>query len=463
MGNTIVEKVIASHTDGDLLSPGDRVDLTVDRIFCYGRTLPGILNALEKKGNGALCDPLRVVVALDQSISADPDVACAEASCFVRARALGVRDLYSPGRGGVPSVVFLDAGFARPGGLVAVADRHSLSFGAAGAAAFIPGSGDPCAVRCEEDAMAETLRTGTINVCVPATVRVNLEGRTARWVTGQDIGLHLLSLLDGGTIRGRALEIGGEVAAAFSMTDRFELAEILASSDVSHVFMDSDEKTRVHMLACCESDFPLVTTDGDAVYEKTIDVDCGGILPQVMGGWGRSVDLVEAKDQSVHRVVIGGCGGGRIDNLRTVAHFLRDYMVNPAVTLVVIPASQRVFLHAMEEGLIQIIIRAGGQIGVPSCRFGGTAANLALAAGEHCLATGLCPTEFGSCAAGVDPGSADLGGIAGDPGPEGPQKGAGRISFCNPAIAVVAAIMGRIQSPLDLARKVNRMSTGMTR
>jgi len=229
------------------------------------------------------------------------------------------------------------------------------------------------------------------------------------------------------------------------------------------VLIDGDEKTRVFVKSRCDKGFPLLTSDRDAFFEDRLTIDCDRLRPQIVldaraakeadpvgttadaveskAGVRRTVSVEEARGRPVDHVIIGASSHGRIDDIRVVARFLRDYLVNPAVTLNVIVGSQQVLLHAMDEGLTQIIIRAGGHVGVPSSRYNLMAHRGAIAAGGHLLSAAFCP--------GMNEN--DL------------SQGPGSISFSSPAMATVAAIMGMIQTPLDLARKVNRMATGMTR
>jgi homoaconitase/3-isopropylmalate dehydratase large subunit len=112
-------------------------------------------------------------------------------------------------------------------------------------------------------------------------------------------------------------------------------------------------------------------------------------------------------------------------------------MVSDDVRLTVVPGSQQILVHAMEEGLVQIIIRAGAHVGVPSCRYMRNAIETAARAGEHCIATGFC--------------------AAGEPD----EILTAWTSIASPALATVAAVMGSVRTPLDLARNKPRMATGL--
>jgi 3-isopropylmalate/(R)-2-methylmalate dehydratase large subunit len=321
-------------------------------------------------------------------------------------------------------------------------DRHTLTFGALGSLALVP----------DRDSLSSAVLEGRLNVCVPETVRVHLNGSLQRWVGGRDLGLHLLAVLDPAAVKGKSLELVGEGVKSLDLSGRLSLAASAAEFEPACIFTEVDERTLVFMRSRSDREFGAVTSDPDAVCAEEVELDCSNLTPRVQLSPTLITSLNRAKETPVDHVIIGGCAGGRLEDIRAAAHFLRDYMVSADVSLVVIPGSQQILLHAMEEGLIQIIIRAGGQIGVPSCLYSCNAHAAASSSGGGFLTTGPCP----ACTHG-DKGQAASGGEGGgESSPAGPFG-------CNPSIAAVAAIMGMIQAPLDLARKMRRQATGMTR
>lgn len=452
---TLVEKVISQHSGKRAVGPGDTILAEADRIFCYGPAL----DTLSRTADGEMpLYPGRLVIAFEQWAGDSFLGEQRQIAPTIRRLAWSwrINCFYDLGRGGIPAVGFPDSGLVRPGDLLAGAERQTLLFGALGAVPLVLGAHD----------LRRAIFEGEVEIVVPATVRIELEGELQRWVGGHDIGSHLADVVDRAALQHKAVEIGGSVVADLDLHDRFSLAAALDVSKPAMILIEGDEKTRVFVKSRCDKGFPLLTSDRDASFDDRMTVDCSRLRPQIVldaarlpagdeagavdeeagAGNGKkagrcTVSVEEARGTPVDHVIIGGSSHGRIDDIRVTAKFLRDYLVHPAVTLNVVAGSQQVLLHAMEEGLIQIIIRAGGHLGLPSSRYSLNAHRGALAEGGHLLSAAFCPGMDGN----------EL------------SRGTGSVSFCSPAMATVAAIMGTIQTPLDLARNVNRMATGMTR
>ena len=445
MGSTLVEKIVAARSGRPHVSPGDKAAVEVDRVFCHGAALAALtarFPLIDESSGGSSgrkpAKPAAIVVAQDQFSGADPG---GDPGLASRVRDLvrewGAGRYYELGRGGIPGVLFPEAGLVRPGGVVVGMDHRTAMFGALGALALAPAP----------EEFDRALMEGKLEVRVPETVRVILNGRLQRWVGGTDLGLHLLGALAGEDLAGKALELAGDAVASLGIADRFALADVLSEFNPACVIAEPDEKARVYARSRCDGQVPEVAGDADAEYVDEIEVDCRRIQPQVMLAAGtvkdapqepgRSVNMDRARGVAVKHAVVGGCRHGRLDDIRICAYFLRDYMVSEDVRLTVVPGSQQILVHAMEEGLVQIIIRAGAHVGVPSCRYMRNAIETAARAGEHCIATGHCS--------------------AGKPD----KTVTDWTSIASPALATVAAVMGAVQTPLDLARNKPRMATGL--
>jgi|GEM_PF-2911377 len=456
---TLFEKVICSHSRKKRVESGEAVAVRADRVICYDTFLAALTDAFPQKHQPPADDPDRIVVCCDQFSAA----ARGTEQLIRRLRELAgiwrLKHFYDLGRGGIPAVIVPDAGLVRPGDLAAGPDGQILTLGAMGLVSL----------QLETSALIELISTGWTEINVPPTLRIVLQGELQRWVGGSDLAFHLRSKIPRETMKGCVLELVGEVVAGLNLHDRFALVAGLDRLDVHAVVVEPDEKTRVFCRARCATKFPLLHSDKEASFLDVIEIDCRRIEPQV---WieepeeqaekepeeelrekpedstlrGRSLNLNLARRRLVQQVVVGGCSHGRVEDIRALAHFLRDYMIHPDVRLTLIPGSQQILLHAMEEGLIQIIIRAGGHIGIPSCRYDHDTRVAAMNNGEMCLATSLIPVidEIRSDTPTERKGEADNG----------------TITFCNPSIAAVAAIMGELHTPLDLARNVRRMATG---
>ncbi len=431
-GLTLVEKILSAHHGGSPVRPDQEIEVEPEVLFFYGSNLFDVLGRADEL---ACSDPGRVVLAMDQNAGDLLQQGGPAGRRKLRdlVHSCGITHFYDLGRGGVPSVLFTDLGFVRPGSLVAGIDQHLAALGALGAF--------PLALDSAE--LLRAFQGEPVTMRVPETVRIVLSGEVQRWVRGEDIGLHLLDHLDRDKVIDRVVELTGEGLEQVELSDRLALAATLQDLGAVGVLIEPDERTRLYVRARSARGFPLERSDENALFADRIELDLRSVKTRVLfsePGGTKNVPLQKVKETPVQQVVIGACCGGRIEDLRASAGFLREYMINPDVRFIVVPGSQQVLLHAMEEGLIQIIMRAGGHVGLPSCSYGKNSREASIAAGELCLTSGLCPGEFAEVA--------DRG---------------GKIAFCNPVIATVSAVMGEIVAPLDLVRRLRRMSTGIPR
>ena len=76
-----------------------------------------------------------------------------------------------------------------------------------------------------------------------------------------------------------------------------------------------------------------------------------------------------------------------MSDLRTAAAILKGRHIAEGMRCIVIPATEAIYLKAMEEGLLKIFIEAGAVVSTPTCGpcLGGYMG--ILAAGERCVST----------------------------------------------------------------------------
>jgi 3-isopropylmalate dehydratase small subunit len=77
--------------------------------------------------------------------------------------------------------------------------------------------------------------------------------------------------------------------------------------------------------------------------------------------------VTEVAGTPVQEGLIGTCTNGRIEDLRIAAEILKGKTIVRDFQLVVIPASADIYLQAVEEGIMSILIRAGANVLSASC------------------------------------------------------------------------------------------------
>ena len=421
MGRTITERILAAHSGQKEVHPGQFVMARLDLMLGNDVTAPLAIEEFRKiTGDGRLPDQAKVVLVADHG-TPNKDIKAAEACRVMRdfSRQQGVQHFYDTGRGGIEHALLPEEGLVAPGECVIGADSHTCTYGALGAFATGVGSTD----------LAAAMATGQCWLRVPESVRIVYRGRLRRWVGGKDLILHTIGLIGVSGARYQALEFCGETIEALPMAGRLTMCNMAIEAGAKNGIIAPDAITREFMKSVTTRTYAEVVGDPDASYARTIEVDCSKIEPQVslphLPENARPVSQV--KDVAIDQAVIGSCTNGRIEDLREAAMVLKGRQVHSNVRLIVIPATPRVHLQAIKEGLAEVFIEAGGALSTPTC---GPCLGMhmgVLAKGERAVATT----------------NRNFVGRMGHPGSE--------VYLAGPAVAAASAVLGRIGSPEELS------------
>ena len=397
MGMTMTQKILAAHVAGGAgckqraeVHAGELVMAELDLVLANDITAPVAIGEFPKFGREKVFDRDRIALVPDH-FAPNKDIKAAEQCACMRrfAGEQGIANYFEVGHDcGVEHALLPEKGLVTAGDCVIGADSHTCTYGALGAFATGVGSTDAAA----------GMATGKAWFRVPSAIRVALHGSPRKWVGGKDVILHLIGLIGVDGARYQSLEFSGSGVAALSMDDRFAVANMAIEAGAKNGIFPVDEKTLGYMAAHARAPGrqgaaahpPRVfEADSDAVYERTVDIDLGALRPTVafphLPSNVRTIDAVG--DVPIDQVVIGSCTNGRITDLRTAAEAMAGRHVAPTVRCIVIPATQRVWLQAMEEGLLKAFAEAGCVVSTPTCGpcLGGHMG--ILAKGERCVAT----------------------------------------------------------------------------
>ena len=138
--------------------------------------------------------------------------------------------------------------------------------------------------------------------------------------------------------------------------------------------------------------YTIYQADEDAVYDASYTIDLSQLRPTVafphLPENTHTIDEIRQMEAiAIDQVVIGSCTNGRLDDLRIAAKVLKDRHVAKGMRCIVIPATQAIYMQAMEEGLLKTFIQAGAIVSTPTCGpcLGGYMG--ILAEGERCVST----------------------------------------------------------------------------
>jgi 3-isopropylmalate/(R)-2-methylmalate dehydratase large subunit len=420
MGMTITEKILAAHSGQAQVRPGQFVMARLDLMLGNDITAPIAIEEFRRIGAPRIVDTAKVVLVADHS-TPNKDIKSAEQCRVMRefSREQGVEHFWDVGRAGIEHALLPEEGLVAPGECVIGADSHTCTYGALGAFATGVGSTD----------LAAAMATGECWLRVPDSIRVIYRGGLRPWVGGKDLILHTIGLIGVSGASYQALEFCGETIESLPMSDRLTMCNMAIEAGAKSGIINPDPITEAYLRTVTDRPYRVVTSDRDASYVRTIEVDCASLDLQVaVPHLPENARPVTGIGQiAIDQAVIGSCTNGRIEDLRVAARILKGRQVHPRVRLIVIPATPRVHLQAIKEGLAEIFLSAGGALSTPTCGpcLGGHMG--VLAKGERAVATT----------------NRNFVGRMGHPESE--------VYLAGPAVAAASAVLGRIGGPEELS------------
>ena len=357
MGKTIIEKILSQKSGVDAYA-GQIVVADVDYVMGQDGTAPLAIKSFREMGGTKVFDPEKVVFVIDHS-APSPNEGVSRLHKLMREfrDEYGI-DFHDIGDGVCHQVV-PESGKVGPGSLVVGADSHTCTYGALNAFATGVGSTD----------LAAAIISGKLWFKVPETIKFVLNGKLPKGVLAKDLILYLIGdvTADGATYM--AAEYTGAAISHLSMDGRFTISNMAIEMGAKAGLMEADEKTFAFVKEHGGSEFTPVVADPDAVYAKVLEYDVSILEPMVAKPHtvDNTAKVTEVAGTPIQQAVLGTCTNGRLEDLRIAAKILEGKKVHPKTRLIVAPASRKIFLQAMEEGLIKTFVEAGAAVVTPGC------------------------------------------------------------------------------------------------
>ena len=416
MGMTMTQKILAHAAGLSEVHAGDLIEANLDLVLGNDITTPVAIREMDKFRSDEVFDKDKIALVMDHFIP-NKDIKSAEHCKCVReyARKHEITNYFDVGQMGIEHALLPERGLVVAGDVVIGADSHTCTYGALGAFSTGVGSTD----------MAAGCVTGKAWFKVPSAIKINLTGKLPEYVSGKDVILHIIGRIGVDGALYKSMEFAGEGVAHLSMDDRFTIANMAIEAGGKNGIFPVDEKTIAYMKEHSTKTWTVFEADEDADYEEEMTVDLSALRPTVsfphLPENARPID--EVGEIGIDQAVIGSCTNGRISDLRIAAKVLEGRKVAPDVRCIVIPATQKVYLQAMEEGLLKTFIEAGAVVSTPTCGpcLGGYMG--ILASGERCVST--TNRNFVGRMGAVD----------------------SEIYLASPAVAAASAVAGKIVSP----------------
>lgn len=360
MGMTITEKILARATEKPSCAPGDFVEATVDVVMLHDIGTPGVQRPLRELGVEKLAPSVKVVIIPDHFTPA-PTVKAAENLKLTRefARKHQIQDYYEIGRAGICHQVMAEKGHIKPGDIITGTDSHITTYGAFGAFATGGGVTD----------VSLALGIGRLWFKVPPTVKIILKGNLASTTSAKDLSLFLLKEFGSDDLLYKAIELEGKTMEQISVDGRMCICDMAAEMGAKNCVIYPDKITLDYLKERIKEPLSALSSDPDAHYEETFEFDVSDLEPLVAcpPSPANVKSIKEVEGIKVDQAFLGSCTNGRMEDLRIAAQILKNEQVYPEVRLIVTPASQEIYLQAMEGGLLEIFIKAGGTVTHPTC------------------------------------------------------------------------------------------------
>lgn len=418
----MTQKILARAAGLEQVQAGQLIEAQLDLVLGNDITSPVAIKEMDKMKVQGVFDKDKIALVPDHFVP-NKDIKSAEHCKCVRefARRNEITNYFEVGEMGIEHALLPEKGLTVAGDVIIGADSHTCTYGALGAFSTGVGSTD----------MAAGMATGKAWFKVPAAIKFNLTGKPAEWVSGKDVILHIIGMIGVDGALYKSMEFVGDGIANLSMDDRFTIANMAIEAGGKNGIFPVDEKAIAYMEEHSKRPYKVFEADSDAQYDAEYTIDLSTLRPTVafphLPENTYTIDEIhEMEPIAIDQVVIGSCTNGRIDDLRTAAKVLAGRHVAKGMRCIVIPATQAIYMQAMEEGLLKTFIEAGAVVSTPTCGpcLGGYMG--ILAEGERCVST--TNRNF--------------------VGRMGHVKS--EIYLASPAVAAASAVTGKISAPAEL-------------
>ena len=356
MGQTIVEKILSSHSKNKV-KQGEIVLAEIDFLMAQDGTAPLVIKAFDEL-KGKVFNPEKVVFVIDHN-SPSPNYGVSGLHKLMREFSVKYKiKIFDIGEG-VCHILLPEKGFVKCGDLILGADSHTPTYGALNAMSCGVGSTD----------LAIALSTGKLWFKVPQTIKVIFKGKIPFGISGKDIALYMVKNLTSNGALYKSVEIKGEAVSSLSIDERFTLCNLTAEVGAKCGIMEADEKTISFLKNSGIKSIDPVSPDPDAIYEKQVILDISNLSPQVSKPHSvdNVCDIKEVEGIPIQQAFIGTCTNGRTTDFEIAAKILKGKKVSPSTRLICTPGSRKIYLECLKKGYIETLVSAGACITNPGC------------------------------------------------------------------------------------------------
>jgi len=421
MGMTITEKIMSRNSGRDSVKPGELVWVDINTVMTMDYLGKTCFDKFRSLGKTEVFDKDRVICVSDHLVP-PPNQRFANMLNEWRevVKEHDITHFYDLGRQGIAHQIMVEQGHVLPGTISIGTDSHANTYGAAGAVGNAVGVTDA----------AVAMATGKAWFRVPDSVKFHITGEWQPWIMGKDLSLHIMGMMHwNGHLIYKTLEYTGPAIKALDMAGRMTLCNMTVDLGAKNGIIAPDEVTADYLDGVAKGDWEMINSDEDAQYEAVYEGDVTNIGPTIAlpGKLDDTVEVDQLIGTKFNKAFVGTCTNGRLEDLAVMAEIMKDKRIHRDVNMIVVPASQTVYLEALRAGYLETLIEAGAAIDTPSC---------AACAGIH---TGVA-------------GDGDIVLSAGNRNMQG-RMGSKKapIYLTSPAVVAASSIRGEITDPRTFA------------
>jgi 3-isopropylmalate/(R)-2-methylmalate dehydratase large subunit len=377
MGKTISEKIFSRASGRDVYA-GDLVIANIDAAMSHDGTALLAIEAFHDMKGEKIWDPSRISFIIDH-VSPSANETFSKVHKKMRRFAFNNDTHFFEVGSGVCHQIMIESGLVYPGSLVVGTDSHTCTYGAIGAFATGIGSTE----------MAAVFISGKLWFKIPETFKIKIEGKLPQMVFPKDVILKIIGNVKTEGANYKAIEFVGSTVREMHVEGRLTLSNMVVEMGAKAGLIEPDFKTMEFLKTLGHNTIKGCGSDEDAKIAKKIIINVSDLEPQISCPHNvdnvKSVSLLEGKE--VDQVFLGSCTNGRYEDLRIAANIIKRRKVKKGVRMLVIPASKRVYLQALNDGLLEVFLNSGCVVCNPGCGPCVGAHQGLLAPGEVCVST----------------------------------------------------------------------------
>jgi len=357
---TMTQQILAMHANREVVEMGEIIEVNVDMVLGNDITTPVAIESFKNTSAIEVFDKSKISIVPDH-FAPNKDIKSAEQCKKIRefAKRFDIENYFELGQMGIEHALLPEKGLVAPGEIIIGADSHTCTFGALNAFSTGIGSTD----------MGVAMATGKIWFKVPKAIKVNLIGKPNKWVSGKDVILHLIGKIGVSGANYKSLEFYGEGIKYLSIDDRFTITNMAIEAGAKNGIFPFDNITKKYLDKHCSREYKTIIPNENAIFESEVNIDLSKLKSTVafphLPENTYEIDTIEKI--KVDQVLIGSCTNGRESDMEIAYNILKGKEIKSGVRVIIIPATQKIYLDALKNGYIEEFIKAGAIVSTPTC------------------------------------------------------------------------------------------------